>query len=313
MLMDRCLHTHNGTGGSGTLTLVSVTGYPGYDKAFPSSTRWVRYSINEYVGAAGTTALKQGESGIGSINTTTMVLTRTKVLSSWDGTTYLPNSGSGTAPSAITFGATAANIFVTCSLSVSDGLPAMPAATAAVSGLSDGLGYTGSGISDASNAVSIGTGATVYSCAEFRFAMLVSKASVRMTAATTGGTPTVLVGLYEVDHSNKMMPGKMLANFGSLGSSSVTAPVTLTSAALTTPIWINPGYYWTAFITVAGGSTGTPFYRAYQAGLNPMGISFANTVGFTQSVYASGQSALNDPATQPTQQLSFDAVMIAFS
>jgi hypothetical protein len=102
--------THNGTGGTGTLTLAAVSGSPQFTGAFGASgTRLVSYTINEFTDST-RTQLSKSECGIGSLELSTNVLTRTKRLATWNGTTY-----DDTSPAAVSFGNTAANIRILCS------------------------------------------------------------------------------------------------------------------------------------------------------------------------------------------------------
>src|SRR5271165_1402756 len=252
----RC--THNGTGGTGNLTLVDVSGFPGFDNVF-AGTRWVRYTIDEYTDSTFAT-LKQSETGIGAINTSTLVLTRTSIKSTWNGTTYLPNPGSATAPTAISFGNTAASIQIMCSPVAGSLLPSIPAVAAAATNLADGVGLPGLGVSVSSSNFSLTSGIVYYFPVLIMHEGPFSQASVRVVGVTTGGTPTLSVAIYEVDLTNAGLPGKKLADFGSLGVTTTAA--TITSAALSTPVYLAPGWYYVAVLYIANSASGTPTVRA---------------------------------------------------
>lgn len=108
MLAEAVNCTHNGTGGSGTITLTSVTGYPQVTDVFGTSgTMFVHYTIAEYTDSTLVT-LANYESGTGSIVLSTNVLTRTYPRITWvSGGAY-----DNTTPAALSFGNTAANVRV---------------------------------------------------------------------------------------------------------------------------------------------------------------------------------------------------------
>jgi hypothetical protein len=71
---------HTTTGGAGALTLAPVAGKPSYANVFGSTgTRWVEYTVTDG---------DKMEGGFGALDLATMVLTRSKVVWTWDGTNY---------------------------------------------------------------------------------------------------------------------------------------------------------------------------------------------------------------------------------
>jgi hypothetical protein len=122
MLADAVLFTHNGTGGTSTLTVAGVTGYPQPSDVLGSSgTRLVDYEAAEYTDSTFST-LSKYEAGEGSLNLATGVLTRSVIHTTWvSGTGYNWSN-----PSAVNFGNTAANIRVRLGASLRSLRPAQP-------------------------------------------------------------------------------------------------------------------------------------------------------------------------------------------
>lgn len=266
------LMTHNGTGGSGTLTLVAVTGFPDVTKVFGTSgTRLIELEINEYTDSTYTVLSKQ-ETGIWSVNLSTLVATRTKVLSTWDGTTYLPNPGSASAPSALTIGNTAANVRIVCAPNAAGILPPTPfiATSTSDTGSQTALNF----IAGSSSAISLTAGFIAYTPVLIAHHGPFSQATMRVTTAMTGGSPTLNVALYEVGSDG--LPGNKLIDFGSVGAPNTAA--TLQNTAIGTPVEVVPGWYWQAVLPVAGGATGNPSVRAANILAGGMGgTSFGNS------------------------------------
>jgi hypothetical protein len=86
---------HTTTGGAGDLTLAAVTGKPTYASVFGSTgSRLVEYTVLD-------SANVPVEGGMGVVNLSTLVLTRTRAEWTWSGTTYNANPSG---PSAIASG-----------------------------------------------------------------------------------------------------------------------------------------------------------------------------------------------------------------
>lgn len=295
--------THDGTGGTGTLTLVAISGWPAFSNVF-TGVRLVDYEINEYTDAS-KTVLAQQECGEGSIDTSTGILTRTRIDSTWNGTTYLPNPGSATAPTALNITNTAANVDIICGPSAASMMAAVPFYYGAVGSVSDGLGLPPFNFNSANSSVSpnLTSGTVWYSPSYLAHRGPFSQASVRVTTGTTGGTPTLTVGVFEVASDGS--PGKKLIDFGSVGTTSNTAPFTLTSSALSTPVSLPPGWYWTGILWVANSATGTPIIKAASGGLpGPGGVFLSNASPFASLLTVGSQTVLTDPATPPTGNVS---------
>lgn len=130
MFADWIKCTHNGTGGSSTLTLVAQTGFPGPSDIWGAAgSVMVYYTIDEYTDST-KAALKQAETGLGSLNLSTGVLTRSVPWRTWvSGSGFVASSAS-----AISFGATAANIDILLTANASMLAPPVPA----INAISDG-------------------------------------------------------------------------------------------------------------------------------------------------------------------------------
>lgn len=281
------------TGGASTLTCSAQTGWASVAKAF-TGTRYIQYSIAEYT-TSGKVTLVNLETGVGSYDTNTDVLTRTKVLSTWNGTTYLPNPGSATAPSAISFGTTSANIDIIISPISMNGAFGFPFRPSAAANISDGLGQCGLNISSISSSATLTTGQVHYSPVLLLTEGQVSIASIRQTVALTGGTPTIDIALYEM--TSGALPGKRLISFTQIAS--VGTAATYSSSAIATPQPIIPGWYWQGILYTANSATGNPAVRAGQglAG-TPQGGLLANNPVNGNMLTVTG--SLTDPATAPT-------------
>lgn len=281
------------TGGTGALTCSAQTGWASPANAF-TGTRYIQYAIAEYSSGA-KTQLVNLETGIGSYVTSTNVLTRTLVLSTWNGTTYLPNPGSAAAPSALSFGTASANIDVTIAPIAGGQLPALPFLMAAAAGLSDGAGTSPLNMLPSGSAT-LGSGVVYYVPILWAMATPLSQFSFYCITGTTlsGGAPTMDCAVYEIGSDGK--PGKRLIAF--TRAAGIFAPSTLyISAALATPVALTPGWYYQGVLFQAGGATGV-FKQASGLflGTSPMG----SYLGVPNSIGVATQTALNDPATAPT-------------
>ncbi len=301
------------SGGTGTLTLTRQTGW-----ALPSDawtgTRLCEYTIIEWTDSTKTVPL-QTESGIGSIVCSTLVLTRSKINQTWlpSGPTYLPLFGSSTAPSAINFGTTSANIDVVIGPTANGGPLRMPARMAALASVSGGNGIPPLNIISVANATaSPGAGTTYYYPILIGHDGPFSQASMKVQAAVTGGTPTLSVAIYEIQPPGGTLPGapgKKLIDFGSLGTPTTTS--LLQNSALSTPVDIGLGWFWMGVLYVANGATGSLTVAGGSGGWGPQGYLAGTYYGAGASSIIS-QTALNDPATAPTGATQGNFPMVFF-
>lgn len=258
-----------------------------------TGTRTVEYAITEYT-TSGKTVLARGETGIGSYNTATEVLTRTKVLSTWDGTNYLPKFGTATAPTALSFGTTAAKIDVTVSPMAAGIIPTVPFVYGVVANVADGLGSPAINFS-ASGSTQVQISGTVsYIPILIGHTGPFTQVALRSVVAITGGAPLFDASIYEVASDGS--PGRQIVSFTQL-----TAFQAIGTYQLTAPLFhLPPGWYWLATLFQAGGATGSFTMRASTIdGAGPGGSLLLQGGPFGSKTLAA-QTALNNPATAPT-------------
>jgi len=276
------------TGGTGALTCSAQTSYV-TPAALYTGTRLLAYEIREWTDAT-KTVLAKWERGVGSYVTSTEVLTRTKILATWNGTDYLPKFGTATAPTAISFGTTSANIDIIVSPLASPVLPPPPfkvTATGATNGV--GLPPLNIGALSATN-LSHTSGTVYYYPVLLQNNEPISNYEMRSASNLTGGSPTFDVAIYEWGSDG--YPGKKLLQFTQLTGFQALGQYSPT--ALATPVPIPPGWYWAASLYIANSATGTMNVRS--------GSTIAGLVvtGTLQIAALAGQTAFNDPATAPT-------------
>lgn len=282
------------SGGTGTMTCTAQTGYPIVSEAF-TGVRFIEYAIAEYTDSTKVT-LSKAETGIGSYNTSTEVLTRTSVLSTWDGTDYLPKYGTSTAPTALNFGTTSANIDIMIAPMAGGVMPPQSFIAGTVASVSDGTGHI------PLNYQNIGANALTVTHQQVRYfpvlighTRMYSQFTVRQVGATTGGSPTADCAIYEFGSDG--LPGKRLISFTQKAVGS--ANTTYTSTALATPIPLICGWYWAGFLWQNGGGSGGTFRSGpiLGGGVAPL-LTFSTNMSGVLTL--ASQSALNDPATAAT-------------
>lgn len=286
--------THNGTGGTGTLTLVGVTGSPNFD-AFFAGTRLVSYVVNEYTDSTFAT-LSKSEAGVGSLVTSTLVLTRTQIERSWDGTNLYPNFSAGTAPSAVSFGNTAANVRIFIGPLAAAFQPAWPHFCVASGGaVNNNIGVSQTNAWQNNNTtITLTSNAIIYFPVTLPNRQLrqITTASVRVVSTVADAASFFKAALYEI--ASNGLPGKRLCDFGKLGTDLQTA-ATL-SATLGTPI-PNPGAFYVGALAAWSGSN--PTFRGCNVFPgNPLGIDFTGTIASIPFIQGSSLAAttLPDPA-----------------
>ena len=293
-LADFCKMTTS-TGGTGAVTLVAQTGYPALSDVI-TGTRLVSYVFAEYTNASKVT-LSKAETGLGSYVASTGVLTRTAIRSTWDGSAYLPKFGTSTAPTAINFGTTSANIDVTVTPLSSGVVPPVPFVYGAVASVADGIG-TGAMNITSSSTLAMTSGTVYYIPYLLVSETQLSQFSVRSTTTLTGGSPTLDCAIYEVGSNG--IPGKRLINFTQITAIGGTS-TTYTSSAIATPVYLPPGWYWVGLLHLAAGASGTFTPRAgLQSQAGPGGAYMASNQATCVNRSLVSQTVLNDPATAPT-------------
>jgi hypothetical protein len=137
-----------------------------------------------------------------------------------------------------------------------------------------------------------------------------SQAAFRQTTATTGGSPTVDIALYEVDISTGL-PGKQLVAFTQKAVG--TANTTYQTTALSTPV-ICGGWMWGAFLFLVGGGSGGSFKATAPLAGGMNGTLFSASTAPSAPLTRASQTVLNDPATAPTtQQNATAAIAVTFT
>lgn len=126
----------------------------------------------------------------------------------------------------------------------------------------DALGVTFrfAGAANASSAtIASGTAFWIYGVLETP--ILLKKMSVRVVN-TQNGTTNVYARVYAIGSNGRA--GKLLADMGALGGAgtALSSAAMITSAALSTPIFLCPGPYCVELVATISGGTGTPTFRA---------------------------------------------------
>lgn len=306
------------TTGTGTLTLAAVPQPPGaidFDTwargiGFGNSVSIpVSYTIIEYTSSSFTNVKGTGK-GIGLLNLgasagiANCTLTRTTPQSSVTGM-------NGTTP-AITIGSsysivTAANTLVMIASSALDSLTVPAAVVGKATTLSNmGLGVISSrmllaGTFGSHNATN---GVNYYEpyCLEFPVQANVIRANVSTAYATGAPVSNLYAALYAINPGSNL-PGKLLMDYGVLGTSnaSLNSTGTIASAVQSGPM-LSPGWYWIAYQAAFSGGSTTPALRAAQ-------VENQNLVGIGAGVFLTAMSvtgqptAFADPAATPTSVL----------
>jgi hypothetical protein len=229
------------TGGTGALTLASLSGWPTYASAFGSSgTRFVAYSVSEYTNSS-LNVLSKYESGIGTIDLATLILTRTDIAVTWDGTTYDTST-----PAAVSFGTTAANVLVTCD----PGAGLVPdVAPWVVTSVGDGLGLIpASNVTASTQALT----ANVETYVPFWYAGNPDIAQIGVSVTTAVASTHVKAGLFDMGQD-----GLPNTRFYDLNSASPWDTSTTGSKTVSGTFYIPPGWYYFGLI-----ADGAPTLRA---------------------------------------------------
>lgn len=254
MYADAVRCTHNGTGGSSTLTLAAVTGYPQPSDVWSTSgTKRVHYEICEYTDSTFAT-LSKYERGIGSLVLSTGVLTRTDVL-------YTASSGTVNAanPTALNFGNTAANIQILFGASAFTQRPALPAIQAAVGDTQwTPINWRQQADSTAST-LALSANTEYWIPIEFIYGKPITSIGVEIT---TGATGNLRLSLYDWDTDG--LAGNLLTEFTSGTQIDTSGAAGVHSVTPASKYWAPPGFYWLLLQCNA-----TPTLRSYPVVGNP--------------------------------------------
>jgi hypothetical protein len=242
---DQINCTHNGTGGTGTLTLAAVSGSPQPSSVFGTSgTRLIDYAINEYTDSTFTTLAKY-ERGIGSLVLSTGVLTRTPY-ATWDGTTYAI-----TGATALSFGNTAANIRIVCAATTVTQRPAIPSVQSTIAGAGWTPFNTRQTADSGGATVAIAANTNYYVPVEFVYAKPITSVAIEVT--TLAATTSARLALY--DWGTDGLPQNLVTEF----TSGTQFDCTTTGVKSVTGNWsFSPGVYWLLL-----QANGAPTLRTY--------------------------------------------------
>ncbi len=230
------------TNTNGTITLTAVTGYP-----LPSKSRvtgeYVEYSIHTSDG--------KFESGIGKIAASEQ-LERTRVISTYDGTTYNQLTAS-----ALTLASGTHDVFIT---PMAEGLfeplrfPLTPVTEGVIS------------THLVATQANVGTAAIQRNTAWpfiLQTSGLLTAMGIRVGA--TGASSTTLLGLYEPKSDGT--PGRLIAKTSTTIDTS-TGSGSFKSQAVDSNVRLTPGVYWAAICVTAGTN---PTFTGSKTGAHPFG------------------------------------------
>ena len=310
------------TTGTGTLTLAATATPPGgvdFD-VFARTTGigfgnsavvLVSYTIIEYTSSAFTTAKSQ-EKGIGTLTLgsssgiANCTLARTTVQQKSTSLDSQPAAYTVSAPTAISIG-TAANTLVFIAANASE-VPAFSPYFDATgtAGCSDTAGVLPLGHATGTAPVSstYANNDQVYVSFVWAVPMLAKRASISVQTAYAGGTPVsnAYVRLYDIATTGR--PGKLLYDFGLLGSANASMNATgiVSTGASGSGFFMLPGdYYMALCVSKSGGTGGPAVYTAQSLTTNRVGSSSCALGGFGPMIALSASAAVsstpNDPAS----------------
>lgn len=245
MFADAIRCTHNGTGGSGTITLAAVTGWPQPSSVFGTSgTRIVYYEICEYTDTTFAT-LSNYERGIGSLVLSTGVLTRNPV-ATWNGSAY-----TSTGATALTIGNTAANVQILLSANTVTQAPALPTVQSTIAGSGWSPFNTRQTADSSASTITISANTNYYIPVEFRFGKPLTAVAIEVT--TLAASTSARLALY--DWGTDGLPQNPIVEFTSGSQFDCTS----TGVKSVTGNWfVPPGWY---FLMLQ--ANGGPAIRSY--------------------------------------------------
>ena len=238
MYADGLRCTHNGTGGASTLTMAAANGFAQPTSAFGTSgTLLLPYQIAEYSDSTFATMVRE-ESGVGSLVLSTNVLTRTTILKTWTagGSYNLAN------PTALTFGATAANIVITFGGGANTQKTGLAATLNSSIGGSDVWQPFNTRCTYDSGASSFAmtAGQRVYVPVEYVYGKPITQVAVNVLTAVAASS--LRMGIYDNDPVNGI-PLNLLTEFTSAAQITTTS-TGFKSVTPATPFWMPAGFYW---------------------------------------------------------------------
>lgn len=259
MYADAIRCTHNGSGGTGTLTLSSVTGWPQPSSVFGTSgTRIVYYEICEYTDATFATLAKY-ERGVGSLVLSTGVLTRNPA-ATWNATTY-----TATGATALSIGSTAANVQILLSANTVTQAPALPTVQSTISGATGISPFNTRQTADSSaGTLALTANTNYYIPVQFTFGKPLTGVAVEVT--TLIAATNIRISVY--DWGTDGLPQNLVLEF----TSSTQVDSSSTGVKTITGNWfLPPGWYWLML-----QSNGAPSIRTYTIHTNTGGGESGN-------------------------------------
>jgi hypothetical protein len=255
------------TTGTGTLTLSAVAGFPLPSNVFGVNS-YVQYSLLDVNGSK--------ESGLGTVGASN-TLARTRIFSTWDGTTY-----NDVTPSALNLSAGTHQVFIT---PLVDGFfePLTAPTTFAAAGANRYVASAHFYGSYVSTSLVLGT---LYGV-PFRLDCAGVLTHMGVWVNTAGAGSQILVGLYGVNPDGS--PGKLLATTSTPLDSTSTG---LKMNAIATQIKLKPGWYWTGALALNG--TGPQIQFGYP-GNTPFGSGGSSNFNPLSYVSIGSQTSLTDP------------------
>lgn len=288
MYADAVRATHNGTGGASTLTLASVSGWPQPSSVWGSTLtgKLVYYEICEFTDSTFAT-LNQYERGIGSLNLSTGILTRTPQV------TYTGGAYTTSSASAISVTNTAANVQILFTASAVTQRPALPAVQSSYGNGLCLLSTRATTAGSTAGSFTMVAGTRYYAPVEVAYANAITKIGVIVNTAASSSS--LRVSIY--DFGANGLPGNLITEFTSLSQISVAATGVVTLSVTST--YIPPGWYY-----MMVQSNGAPVLSAApvmgDAGMGMSGarqntyFSLASTYGAAPSVGdTAGLTAVN--------------------
>lgn len=305
MRFDDCICGTSSTG-TGTLSLAATPVPPGgadFDVLARSEANFgnsatclVDYTITEYTDATFSTE-KQKESGIGTLTLgasagiANCTLARTSIDYTITSLNLQPATFNAQPGTGISIG-TAANTLVACSPRVESLL--------ASSRFFDTTNFgPGNMIVGSAANLTVTNNQIAYVPFFNTMGRYVSEAMVSVGATYSGQNNNVYVAIYENGTNGR--PGKLLADFGALGTPNAafaSGSTVIASAPLASPLWLPPGIYWYAVKTIwTTGGSGTPSLLSEVLAMPPI-AGFLGTRNATYTTAsAGGVGAFTDPAT----------------
>ena len=268
------------TGGTGALTLTAVSGAPSLVHVFGGSgTRRLPYSVVEFSDSTRSGEPIKAESGWGEINLATLVLTRSRPETTWNGTAY-----DGTTPAAISFGTTANNIRVTLTPLAAFSPTVLPAFT--VASPMDNLGAWPANHTSVSTPLALVANREYY--IPFHWALHGEYTQFGIGVTTLVSGSGAKLALYDLTSTG--LPGAMRHNLtGATPLVTTTTGIKVGSAAGV----LQPGYYYMGLMS--GHAIAVKRAEAFSLP-SPLGITLAGinmSMAYRTGSYATG---LPDPA-----------------